>query len=70
MSSLGVVSDGVVGLQSEPLRQRSVLLGSLAQFLLDLEALVSLDVSTEFGIISEGELDERFGGAQQVEHNE
>lgn len=45
MSSLGVVSDGVVGLQSEPLRQRSVLLRSLAQFLLDLEALVSLTVS-------------------------
>lgn len=42
MSSLGVVSDGVVGLQSEPLWQRSVLLGSLAQFLLNVEALVSL----------------------------
>lgn len=42
VSSLGVVSDGVVSLQSEPLWQRSVLLGSLAQFLLDFEALVSL----------------------------
>lgn len=42
VSSLGVVSDGVVSLQSDPLRQWSVLLGGLSQLLLDLETLVSL----------------------------
>lgn len=42
MSSLGVVSDRVVSLQSDPLRQWSVLLLGLSQLLLDLETLVSL----------------------------
>uniref|UniRef100_A0A0L0P0J1 Uncharacterized protein n=1 Tax=Candidozyma auris TaxID=498019 RepID=A0A0L0P0J1_CANAR len=57
VSSLGVVSDGVVGLQSDPLRQRSVLLGSLAQFLLSLEALVSLVVSTNSDLVTSGKLE-------------
>ena len=42
VSSLGVVSDRVVSLQSDPLRQWSVLLLGLSQLLLDLETLVSL----------------------------
>lgn len=45
VSSLRVVSDGVVSLQSDPVRQRSVLLTGLSQLLLGLETLVSLDVS-------------------------
>lgn len=45
VSSLSVVSDGVVSLHSDPLRQRSVLLGGLSQLLLGLETLVSLKVS-------------------------
>lgn len=45
MSSLSVVSDLVVSLQSDPLRQWSVLLGSFSQLLLGSERFVSLDVS-------------------------
>lgn len=45
VSSLSVVSDGVVSLHSDPLRQRSVLLSGLSQLLLGLETLVSLEVS-------------------------
>lgn len=44
VSSLSVVSDLVVGLQSDPLRQRSVLLGSFSQLLLGSERFVSLSM--------------------------
>lgn len=40
MSSLGVVSDGVVSSQADPLGQGSVLLGGLGQLLLHLEGLL------------------------------
>lgn len=42
VSSLSVVTDSVVGLQSEPLWQWSVLVLSLSQLLLDDERLLSL----------------------------
>lgn len=42
VSSLGVVTDSVVGSQSNPLWQGSVLLLGLSQLLLDLERLLSL----------------------------
>lgn len=42
VSSLGVVTDLVVSSQSDPLRQRSVLVLSLSQLLLDLERLLGL----------------------------
>lgn len=42
VSSLSVVSDLVVSLQSDPLRQWSVLLRSLSKLLLGLERFVSL----------------------------
>lgn len=42
VSSLGVVTDGVVSSQSDPLWQWSVLLLSLGQLLLDSERLLSL----------------------------
>ncbi|KND99779.2 hypothetical protein QG37_03198 [Candidozyma auris] len=57
VSSLGVVSDGVVGLQSDPSRQRSVSLGSLAQFSLSSEALVSSVVSTNSDSVTSGKLE-------------
>lgn len=42
VSSLGVVTDSVARLHSDPLGQRSVLLLDLAQFLLDLKGFLSL----------------------------
>ena len=41
MATLGVVPDGVSGLQSEPLRERTVLLHLLSQSTLKLKALDS-----------------------------